>query len=412
MRIKDITALVTSTIIPQPNVQYHLYSLPSFDENQTREELYGCEIQSNKYNVPDKCILFNKLNVRFRRVWRINNKNINKICSTEFLPLIVDENKVDYNYCYYLLVSDYITNYLCNQNTNTSGSHKRIDPIDFLNIELPFLPTLEEQKRIGWIFSAIDKKISLNRAINQNLEALAKQLYDYWFVQFDFPDENGRPYKSSGGKMKKDKRINHNIPENWTVRTVQEIENHIVTGKTPSTTDATNFGGDIPFITIDDIRKSVFVYATERTLTIKGANTQANKYLPKGSLCCSCIGTTGIIGFVGKKGQTNQQINSIIFNVEENKEFVYFALKLHFQFAKAKTGNILPNMNKDEFANILIVYPPKDVLEKFHNIAKDIFSVWENNVMELNELIKQRNELLPLLMNGQVLVNSDLCTVK
>lgn len=110
MRIKDIVKLTTKSIIPNHETMYHLYSLPSFDENQNFEVLSGEEIQSNKFIVPDKCILFNKLNVRFKRVWRIDNKDVNKLCSTEFLPLVVDESKVDYQYCYYLLISDRITN--------------------------------------------------------------------------------------------------------------------------------------------------------------------------------------------------------------------------------------------------------------------------------------------------------------
>ena len=175
MRIKDIVRLVSLSTTPIPQEHYHLYSLPSYDNNQTREELLGVEIQSNKYIVPDKCILFNKLNVRFKRVWRIDNNDTNKICSTEFLPLVVDEEKVDFNYCYYLLISEYITNYLCGQNANTSGSHKRIDPTDFLNIELPTIPAMEEQKRIGQLLNSLDKKIALNRAINDNLRASRAQ---------------------------------------------------------------------------------------------------------------------------------------------------------------------------------------------------------------------------------------------
>lgn len=179
MKIKDILNVVTSAVVPLSEVHYHLYSLPSFDDNQTREELLGYEIQNNKYNVPDKCILFNKLNVRFKRVWRIDNADTNKICSTEFLPLVIDENKVDYNYCYYLLVSDRITNYLCGQNTNTSSNHKRIDPTDFLNIELPSLPSLPslaDQEAIGNLLSSIDKKIDVNCALNQNLPMLDRSL--------------------------------------------------------------------------------------------------------------------------------------------------------------------------------------------------------------------------------------------
>ena len=175
MKLKDIVKLVTSSIQPHSTKKYYLYSLPSFDNNKSREELFGSEIFSNKYCVPDKCILFNKLNVRFKRVWRINSNDINKICSTEFLPLVVDESIVDYNYCYYLLISDYITSYLCAQNTNTSGSHKRIDPINFLNIEIS-LPQLEEQKRIGQFLSSLDSKIAIDRQINDNLLTLDHSL--------------------------------------------------------------------------------------------------------------------------------------------------------------------------------------------------------------------------------------------
>ena len=174
MKIKDIVTFVSKSITPQTGVTYHLYSLPSFDEGKTVEVLDGADIHSNKYEVPDKCILFNKLNVRFKRVWRIENQDDNKISSTEFLPLVVNENVVDFQYCYYLLISDKITNYLCSQNTNTSGSHKRIDPDNLLNIEIN-LPKMSIQKQIGKTLSVLDHKIELNRQINDNLRASRAQ---------------------------------------------------------------------------------------------------------------------------------------------------------------------------------------------------------------------------------------------
>jgi restriction endonuclease S subunit len=211
MKLKDIVTFVSKSVVPQNGTTYNLYSLPSFDENKSAEVLDGAEIQSNKYDVPNKCILFNKLNVRFKRVWRINNSDSNKIASTEFLPLVVNEDVVDYQYCYYLLISDEITNYLCGQNSNTSGSHKRIYPQNFLNIDI-HLPKMPIQKTIGKTLSDIDSKIELNKRINDNLEAMAKQLYDYWFVQFDFPNEEGKPYKSSGGAMVWNKKLKREIP--------------------------------------------------------------------------------------------------------------------------------------------------------------------------------------------------------
>ena len=172
MKLKDIFTLVTDSVAPMADVHYHLYSLPSFDEVQTREEVMGSEIMSNKYAVPNKCILFNKLNVRFKRIWRIDNEDDNKVASTEFLPLVVDEKIVDFQYAYYVLVSDTVTNYLCGQNANTSGSHKRISPDVLFDMDIS-LPSHSEQERIGRFLNDIDSKIALNREINRNLPLAA-----------------------------------------------------------------------------------------------------------------------------------------------------------------------------------------------------------------------------------------------
>jgi type I restriction enzyme S subunit len=113
-------------------------------------------------------LLFNKLNVRFKRVWKIDDQDDNKLASTEFLPLVVNEQLVDFNFAYFLLISDSLTDYLCGQNSNTSGSHKRIDPNVLLNMDI-ILPNRSEQERIGSFLSEIDDKIALNREINRNL---------------------------------------------------------------------------------------------------------------------------------------------------------------------------------------------------------------------------------------------------
>ncbi len=269
---------------------------------------------------------------------------------------------------------------------------------------VPFHKDITCQKRIASVLSNINRKIELNRAINQHLEAIAKQLYDYWFVQFDFPNEEGKPYKSSGGKMVWNEKLKREIPLGWLVKPIREIEKNIITGKTPSCAEEDNFGGDIPFITIDDIRGNLFVFKSQRTLSEKGANSQEKKYLSAGSLSVSCIGTIGVMGFIAKLSQTNQQINSIVFESECNKEFLYFALKLYFENAKTKTGNVFANMSKDEFASIKVTYPTKRILQEFHDKVTAIFDSIKNNINEINALTKQRDELLPLLMNGQVLV--------
>ena len=130
------------------------------------------------------------------------------------------EDKLDPMFCYYLLPSKIVKSQLGAAAQQTKIRHTTPDRIKDVIV---FIPELEEQRRIGATLHAIDKKIAVNREINRNLEAMARQLYDYWFVQFDFPDENGKPYKSSGGKMVWNERLKREIPEEWTNGTMRDF---------------------------------------------------------------------------------------------------------------------------------------------------------------------------------------------
>lgn len=411
MRIKDIVRLVSLSTTPIPQEHYHLYSLPSYDNNQTREELLGVEIQSNKYIVPDKCILFNKLNVRFKRVWRIDNNDTNKICSTEFLPLVVDEEKVDFNYCYYLLISEYITNYLCGQNANTSGSHKRIDPTDFLNIELPTIPAMEEQKRIGQLLNSLDQKIALNRAINDNLEAMAKQLYDYWFVQFDFPNVEGKPYKSSGGKMVWNEKVKREIPEGWHVVNLIDFA-EIKNGATPSTANPLNYGGDIIWITPKDLsdQQSKFVYQGERNISQLGYDSCSTNLLPANSILLSSRAPIGLVSIAMAELCTNQGFKNLVPHDANNSLYLYYYIKHHIkQIEQLGTGTTFKEVSREDLCKFPILMPCNALgylqwVERMTQIADEQFILTK----EIATLTTQRDKLLPLLMNGQVSVNYHL----
>ena len=338
-------------------------------------------------------------------------KNIARIYTAD--PMLIAQRvacirakeKCSQDYIYGILRTKLFKNYIERCATGTSIKHISLQQIS--DFEFDFhLP--EIQGKLGRIIADIDDKIRVNRQINDNLEAMAKQLYDYWFVQFDFPNEEGKPYKASGGAMVWNEKLKREIPQGLNALKIGDIEKKIITGKTPSCADEDNFGGDIPFVTIDDIRGNLFVFEAQRTLSTKGADSQEKKYLPIGSLSVSCIGTIGVMGFVARLAQTNQQINSIVFEHEYNKEFLYFSLKLYFENAKAKTGNVFANMSKEEFASIIVAYFPRQILQAFHNKVAPIFDSIKNNIEEINSLTKQRDELLPLLMNGQATVNYHL----
>lgn len=268
------------------------------------------------------------------------------------------------------------------------------------------LPDIATQEQCFNVLNLIDQKIQINNQINQELEAMAKTLYDYWFVQFDFPDQNGKPYKSSGGKMVYNSELKREIPEGWGVETLRDFESKIITGKTPSRANSDNFGGEIPFITIGDIRGNTFIYSTSESLTDLGASVQQNKYLPEGSLCVSCIATVGEIGFTTEWSHTNQQINSIVFEDDTNRYYLYFALKNYFENANtsAKTGNTFANMNKEDFSGIRIILPSKKIKNNFHEIIEPYFAQIKCLQGQNQELTQLRDWLLPMLMNGQVKV--------
>ena len=323
--------------------------------------------------------------------------------STEFIVLRAKEN-IDERFLYYLSISPEFRKQAISLMEGTSG-RKRVNE-NALKISDFLIPDFEEQKKIANILSAIDDKISLNNQINQELEAMAKTLYDYWFVQFDFPDQNGKPYKSSGGKMVYNQDLKREIPEGWGVETLKDFESKIITGKTPSRANSDNFGGEIPFITIGDIRGNTFIYSTSETLTDLGASVQQNKYLPEGSLCVSCIATVGEIGFTTEWSHTNQQINSIVFEDETNRYYLYFALKNYFENANAsaKTGNTFANMNKEDFSGIRIILPRNEIKNNFHKMTEPYFAQIKCLQGQNQELTQLRDWLLPMLMNGQVKV--------
>jgi len=408
MKIKDIVAFVPKSITPKAGKIYRLYSLPSFDDGRLYETLDGKNIQSNKYIVPDKCILFNKLNVRFKRILRIDESDTNKVCSTEYLPLVVNESKVDYQYCYYLLISDKITNYLCGQNTNTSGSHKRINPDNFLDINI-ILPGLAEQKRIGKLLSDIDHKIELNRAINQNLEAMAKQLYDYWFVQFDFPNEEGKPYKSSGGKMVWNEKLKREIPEGWNISLIKDIAT-TYSGGTPKSTNIEYYdNGEIAWINSGELNSPI-ITKTTNYITKCGLENSSAKLYPSNSILVAMYGATaGKVSLLTFEACSNQAVCGVIPTIENMLYYVYFHISsLYSHFITLSTGSARDNISQDTIKNILLPIPTRNILKLFDEKIGSIYQTIVNNYQQIDSLTKQRDELLPLLMNGQVSVNSDL----
>ena len=316
--------------------------------------------------------------------------------------------KLSGKYLNALLHTDYARTYFAN---NASGSGQRYAlSVDALNnFPVPLIP-LAEQKRIGDIFSSIDEKIVLNRAINDNLEAMAKQLYNYWFVQFDFPNEEGKPYKSSGGKMVWNEKLKREIPEGWNVVTLIDFA-EIKNGATPSTANPLNYGGNIIWITPKDLsdQQSKFVYQGERNISQLGYDSCSTNLLPANSVLLSSRAPIGLVSIAMTELCTNQGFKSLVPHDANNSLYLYYYIKHHIkQIEQLGTGTTFKEVSREDLSKFPILMPCNALrylqwVERMTQIADEQFILTK----EIANLTKQRDELLPLLMNGQVSVNSD-----
>ena len=407
MKISKMVTLVKESINPnlESDKVWNLYSLPSFDAGKQCEIVLGSVIQSNKFIVPNRCILFNKLNVRFKRIWQIDNELPSKICSTEFLPLVVNEDKVDFNFIYYLLQSNFITNYLCGQNQSTSNSHKRIDVDNFFEIDVP-VPDLPTQRKIAAVLSSLDNKIEVNRRINAKLEQMAKRIFDYWYVQFDFPNTEGKPYKSSGGKMVYNATLKRKIPEGWELKKFSDVCD-VFNGATPSTSDVNNYGGDIVWITPKDLsdQKCKFIYEGERSITQKGYDSCSTVLLPKGTVVMSSRAPIGLVSVAATELCTNQGFKNLVPKDVHYTNLLFYTLLLNMpQIKRFGSGTTFNEVSKDEISQIKIIYPSGGFIKSFDEKTHAIFEQQLLLQKENQRLTALRDKLLTLLLNGQVAV--------
>ena len=318
-----------------------------------------------------------------------------------------DETKLCGKYLNAFMHSTYIQKYFEN---SASGSGQRYTlSLETINSMPILLPSLDKQKRIGEIFTLLDNKIKLNRAINQNLEAMAKQLYDYWFVQFDFPNEDGKPYKSSGGKMVWNEKLKREIPEGWDMSLIKDIA-ITYSGGTPKSTNVEYYdNGEIAWINSGELNSPI-ITTTTNYITKCGLENSSAKLYPSNSILVAMYGATaGKVSLLTFEACSNQAVCGVIPKVENMLYYVYFHISsLYSHFITLSTGSARDNISQNTIKNILLPIPTRNILKLFDEKIGSIYQMIVNNYQQIDSLTMQRDELLPLLMNGQVSVNSDL----
>ena len=261
------------------------------------------------------------------------------------------------------------------------------------------------QQRTIKILSLIDKKIQINNQINQELEAMAKTLYDYWFVQFDFPDQNGKPYKSSGGKMVYHPELKREIPEGWGVAKVEDIA-QTGSGGTPKSTNVSYYSnGEIPWINSGELEQTV-ITSTSNFITEEGLNNSSAKLFPSGTILVAMYGATaGKVSFLTFEASTNQAICAIMLNDIRMRYYLKNVIEDLYQYlVKLSTGSARDNLSQDMIKNIKVVIPSNDILDRYYDFSNNIIKEITKKQQENEQLTQLRDWLLPMLMNGQVKV--------
>ena len=269
---------------------------------------------------------------------------------------------------------------------------------NFRLLEFPYKP-MQKQLQIAKVLSDLDSKINLNNQINQELEAMAKTLYDYWFVQFDFPNEEGKSYKLSGGKMLYNEELKREVPEGWEVKELSDIAN-ITMGQSPSGSSYNeNEIGEIFFQGSTDFGwryPAIRQYTSEPNRMAKTGDILLSVRAPVGTLNIAdndcCIGR-GLAALNSKDGY-----DSYLYYVME-----YF--KKIFDYRNS-SGTTFGSINKDDLFSLKLVYPKGSVLRKYNNIVAKYNQMILNNHKQNQHLAQLRDWLLPMLMNGQVTVKS------
>lgn len=293
--------------------------------------------------------------------------------------------------CYSMLISialnsPHFARYIKSQAKGTSINNITLTHLKEYEICCP-----EDFSLISDLYLHIGRKIELNRAINHNLEAMAKQLYDYWFVQFDFPDENGKPYKSSGGEMVYSDVLKTHIPKGWTLSPLRELVELEDSKRIPlSNAQRAERKGKYPYYGATGIMDYIddFIFDYDILLLAEDGSTSDSNGFP-------------VVQYVWGEVWVNNHAHIILPKDRKHLIYTYFLLK-SIPVKLIETGSIQKKISQDNLLRYKAIKAPKDLRDLY---TESMVPMWKQKKLaaeEIENLTKQRDELLPLLMNGQV----------
>ena len=337
-----------------------------------------------------------------------NEMTTNQACCN----IVIDSQKADFEYVYYFLKTQY------KQLRNlSSGVRKNLNSNDIKNFQI-LVPSIKEQNQVSNFLSSLDSKIELNNRINKELEAMAKLIYDYWFVQFDFPiskeqavamgkpELEGKPYKASGGRMVYNEELKREIPEGWEVKTFDDVCDRIQSGGTPLTTNKDYYLGKINWFTTKELDDD-YLTSSENSISRQAIKESSAKLFPKDTILIAIYAspTVGRLGILSQESSFNQATCGLIAGPKVSKEYIFQTLLLYRKKLNVlATGTTQKNLGVGTIKKQEIVIPSKPIMTKYNSIVSNSFKKKEIIIEENQKLTELRDWLLPMLMNGQVTI--------
>ena len=320
-----------------------------------------------------------------------NNKLVSKTSFQKSIAVLKPNiNIIEPRYLYYLM--KYETPRL--RKVATGSGQKNL----LLSTMRDFKVTIHDRKRqkqICSLLGLLDDKIEINNKINDELENMAKTIYDYWFLQFEFPNEDGKPYKSSGGKMVWNEELKREIPEGWDVQTLENLGN-LIMGQSPKSTSYNNKKEGLPLINgaaeLQKDKIEITKYTSEPTRICK-----------KEDLIFCIRATIGNINYADKSYCLGRGVGAFRVTEKEYVEYMFLTLRnILNMYNKILTGSIIVGITKEDLLQQNIIKPKNDVITQFYNKVHFMAEKMKSIKKENQELTALRDFLLPLLMNGQV----------
>mgnify|MGYP000926324368 CR=1 FL=1 len=373
--VSEGTPIVTVEHLGDTNFTHQ--NLPFISEADTK--------RLSKYILIEGDIVFSRVGSIDRNVY-VDKNHEGWMFSGRCIRVRADKNKVNPRYLSYYFKQNSFKKMM--MNLAVGATMPSLNTKIMNSIELDLLPR-ESQDKIANILSAIDDKIQINNQINQELEAMAKTLYDYWFVQFDFPDQNGNPYKSSGGKMVYHPELKREIPEGWGVEKLGDVA-------------YLKAGGDKPSNISEIQSKETPFPIYSNGLDNKGLYGYTNKAtIHKKSLTVSARGT---IGYIQRRFSSFFPIIRLISVTPKEEKMIGYIENFLKSIQFENSGSVQRQLTVPQIDKLYILVPKNEVLKKYHSMTINYYFEVENNEQQNQELIQLRDWILPMLMNGQVKV--------